>query len=210
MIPNMVTIDGVVNDAGNFPMPEDCIRPIINTWVKECKDGTPLCFPLGILDRQQAYQTIICPQPPEGPEPSDCTPVEFYNYGGLNREFLVYSNWYYENYGKRQERFFGYVTYNVENNRLEFTGGPPAGEKVLITYRSDNSEAKVIPMDAVAMVRNFTLYRHWLSSDRFTAMEYWRQFKIAIRMFKRSRLSGYRYEDYLDSFTREYKFAIGP
>lgn len=211
VIPNFTTIDGIIPESGNFPMPEDCIRPVIATWVKPCKTGEPICLPLGIRDKQVIPQSgIDCATPPQEPTPADCNSVPFYNYDGAIHEFYVYSQWYYEGYGKGISRFFGWVTYNVENNRIEFSGGPTAGEKVMFTYRSENTSNKIIPKDAIPMIRNMVLHRHWLPTKRLQAQEYWRQFKIAVRQFKKSRLSGYSLDDYVDAFTSEYRSSLRP
>lgn len=201
VVPNIQTIKGVVESNKTVPLPDDTIMPVSAFIVKKCENDDIL-FRLGKRPRvyQESYEFASCPS---NVQTQDCVKINTINfYGQELREFYLYNEFYGENYGRRQTRFWGWFSFDKENCRIEVLG-PKVGDFIIVICEVANDDCKMIPTDVAPMLAYKVLQQHYESTNPGQARYMERQFKIHMNEFKRHR-DAYSYEDYLDAITSEY------
>lgn len=161
-----------LSDTLTADMPEDCIVPIKVSYVGADKK----LYPLGKTDDIYGDQTNkICQDPIELAEDTSDYPNQFlYDFDGYGERF------------DQRERYWveGLWGYNEELNRLEFVQGTKAvaGAKLLVHYKSSNSNLAEIPKEMYQMVRSACLW-HWYQPTNRPLSEQHRQ---ELRMHERN------------------------
>lgn len=118
-----------------------------------------------------------------------------------------FTNIYGERYGKGQSRAYGRWSYEAAENRIHVTG-PREGEEIMAVYQCADENCKRVPDDVLPMLRARVLQRLYEGSDLSKAQYYFREFRTEIKNYKRVRLSGVDYRDYIDSIAIERSKAV--
>lgn len=209
VIPNYLSVREATDSNNNLDMPEDTIIPLRAWRVIKCKQsGNDILLNLGQIKKSIKYpDNLYCGETPEATIAS-CAQTSILNF--TNRPdslFWVYNPNYLESYGARTSRFFGWWEYSEVDNRMEFSGFD-AGEVVIVTYQTTVEDHKVIPIDAIPMLRHMVLSRHYAPSNGSLSQYHWAQFRIRHKMFKKNRLDTWSNEDWADAITSEYASSL--
>lgn len=201
VIPSVRTIQGTVDSSLMLEMPDDNSYPI-SAFIYRTYQNSPVLFRLGKIDRTHyiSYEFASCP---DEVDTEIQTPIDLYNYNEFGiYNARLYSEFYGEQYGRRTTRFYGYFSFDKENNRIEFVG-LPEGEIVMVVYNSTSDDCRMIPSTVKPMLSYRVLQQFYETSSPGIARSMERQFKIHLAEFKRL-ADNYSYDDYLDSITSEY------
>lgn len=197
VIPSFRTDDFTVTSNSTVNMPGDCIRPIL-VYKRVLVNGKRVLYQYGRKDTLKPGDTYKCL---DEDAPGTIAPLS--DITGENYENWVYHPEYQEEYGDRVSMFWGHWTYWPDDQYIELSN-VKAGDVFTIIYDSDNHSYRKVPVDAVSMVKYMALSNFWRSTDVVKAREYWMQFRTHLRMFKKYRLDGWSYEDWIDAFVSEY------
>ncbi len=119
--------------------------------------------------------------------------------------------YYNEFYGYKDSRVFGYWQYDEDNNRMLFESGGcvEPGDSVVVKCRmlTNDSEARLIPVEAYNMMRARVFQWHFSSKNVRKSIEYKKEFKAEISQYKRNKLAEYSIDDYINAFTRGWSSA---
>lgn len=204
VLPNLYTQRFSVGANGAVDMPADCAQPV-KAFLAGSAGDQEILFQLA-KEEKNYPRNVTCEVLPASPTLSETVQTTLPNYFGEDK--LAW-NYYGEAYGNRKTRFWGSFSYEAAENRTHFPG-LSEGDVVIIIFKSLTDDYKKIPLDAVPVLKYLTLSRYYIPSDKGAADRYMDQFKRAMRMFKKGRLSGLSYEDYIDAITGQFSSAVGP
>ena len=191
--PNIKTVKATINDNMQVVLPYDCEVPI--QICKLVRSGNDYCvYPLGKRDQGVFIEpTFGCE---EDPEPSE-TQIYF---PGYNDEWLNYSCHYYgEYYPYAPTIFFGFWEADLERVYFQSGGCVYPGASVLIKYRALGDYCTV-PADFKEVLKYKVLVSFWENTDPRKARSFLDMFQRAHKMWKKTKLSKWSYDDYINAF----------
>lgn len=197
VIPNIRTVKLEVLQNLVVQMPDDTIEPILVG--KDVGNGYLIALGKSTQLRrgEENPQCVDVDDVIEIVNPDDS--ITAYYHTGLG-----------ERYGRHDTRFYGKYNYDSQYNRLliESEGRSVAvGDRLTITYKSVNDDFKVIPEDAIPMIRYKCLQMFFEAADPGKAMYMFNQFKVSLNEFRRNRIDRFNYEELLDSITSNWNSA---
>jgi len=188
-----------VEANGTAPMPDDTIRPV-KAFIERAKEDGTVLFQLGNMELHDTAHALDC----EVADPKSVSSLTLPNYYTQAATiFSLYNPFYREKYGLRETRFFGFYGYRASENRLEFSG-VSQGEVVIVVYESKSEAYSMVSAAAAPVIRARVLQQFYEAVDPGKAQYYFRELRRARATFKRYKMSGYSYEDYLDWVTSSY------
>jgi hypothetical protein len=199
VIPSFAVVKRTVESNSTIIMPDDCIRPL-EVHKVQVYDGKRILLPYGRHSTLKPESTYTCVAE------SSINPDSVKPLGetlGVLTDYWVWHPEYLESYGASDTRFFGFWTYHADLLYIEVSN-VKTDDEFIIKYHSDNDNLKKIPIDAIPMVRNRILQRHWASSDQRTATYYLREFRRELLMFQKFRQSGWTIDDWADALSSQY------
>jgi len=197
VVPTFRTVDLTVLPTSTVEVPQDCVRPIL-VYKRKIVNGKRVLYQYGRQNTLHPGDTFQCL---DEDAPGTITPLG--DITGENYDNWAYHPEYQESYGSKVSMFWGFWTYWADGQYIELSNVTP-GDVFTVMYHSENDSYKNIPIDAVPMVKNMTLSKFWAGSDLNKSSHYWAQFRTTLRMFKKFRLDGWSYEDWIDAVVSEY------
>ena len=206
ILPNIITVDRVVQTNGTILLPNDTIQPLYVAQIKNC-GGNRILFPFGARYNQvnpDREHFLDCDVTEIG---DDVCPCEFYNYSGSLSAFYLWDRFYLENYGKTTSRYFGYYYFDQSNGRLDMYGAN-VGDLFLVSVKTVNEEYKVFPREAEEVIRSRVLQMYYESSDLNKSQYYFDQFRRHIRNYKHNKQDHFGPDEWVDAIRKEQSNAV--
>lgn len=214
---NLTTIPDVkskiftVDENNIITLPADAINPVKAGKYVDIS-GVAGVYPLG--KKGAGYELAIKPNNGFSCEPNNITNTKvvfsYENHNSNEVLNLFYINSFYgEDYSYREDRVFGYWTYDKEWNRMIFEDGTiQPGDSVVVQYSVYNDDFKLIPLEVKPMLRHKVLYWFYSNSNRIKAEMHFRKFKMEYARYKRNRKGGYSYDDYINALQKGYYGSV--
>lgn len=205
-IPNVETKILTVNANNTIDLPESAIRPLhAGKYLKI--NGKGGVYPLG--KKSAGFELAIKPNngfdcAPSNIEDTDVV-FSYQNYNRDTLDLLYIDSFYGERYGFREDRVFGYWSFDKEWGRMIFEDGfIEPGDQVVVKYNVYNDDFKVIPLELKDVLQYKVLHTFYLNSNIRKAAYHNQKFKMEFSRYKRSVLDGYSYDDWINAIQKGY------
>jgi hypothetical protein len=204
ILPNVRSTKVIIDANGTVTIPADVVEVLRAGVLQSDRQILPL-RKMPRLYSPDEFQTYCCNE-----EESQAVSVE--------QSQLVFHNYYWndkfvgEYYGWSRDQFpQGGYWHDERGNRLVFTSSGWAvapGEEIIIEYNStlDEADAKIVPIDAEAMIRYYVLEEFYGTTNPSLAAEYRRRKSQAIRRYNELK-TNYDPEQVLNTLRGTYQTA---
>lgn len=197
------TVRVAVQSNGTAPMPDDTIRPV-KAFIERTAGGSTVIFQLGNMELYDGELPSSLSCDDIEPLPASSATITLPNfYNSPEHPFSFFNPYFSEQYGRRDTRFFGFWGYRATENQVEFSG-VGTGESVIVVYESSAEVSKLVADVAIPVIRARVLQQYFEATNPSKSQYYHAELRRARAAYKRYKLSGVSYEDYLDWVTSSY------